>query len=673
MKAPIVVLVLCAVALGTSACERVPFAAEAGTEAAPAPTAATPTHPLDPLSGDEIRTAVAVVRADSRFATAAFHAIAAEEPAKADVLAWRPGRSPRRVAALQAMTINGVVELAVDLGSRTLVSTTERQGAGPAITLSELTAVQLVLSNDEFTAGLARRGVSDLTKVFCAPFSAGYYATAAHEGKRLVKVGCFDTRRSTTNLFGWPIERLYALVDLKAREVLSVSDYGVVPISDADLNYSETAAGTPRPPRKPTLLAQPEGTNFQIDGHQVTWGNWRFHARIDPRVGTVISVARWAQAGTERSVLYQGYLSEMFVPYMDPDFGWQSRTYFDTGEYGAGLLASPLVAGVDCPATARFLPATFGNDKGEPFTTPNALCVFERNLGEPSWRHYELMNETYEGRANVELVVRMATTIGNYDYLFDWVFNDAAEIEARVGATGIDALKGVASRRMADATAAADTTYGTLVAPNLVAVNHDHYFNFRLDVDVDGPANTFNHDVYTTRTLPASSARKSIYVVERRLIATEKEGQFDTGHGPARLRVMNEGRTNAVGNPVSVELQAANHARLIIDRADWPARRARFLEHDVWVTPYSRTERYAAGQYMMGSKGDDGLAVWAERNRDVRNQDIVVWVNLGMHHLTRAEDIPVMPMIWHSLKLRPHNFFDRNPAIDLRRDVPPSH
>jgi len=25
-------------------------------------------------------------------------------------------------------------------------------------------------------------------------------------------------------------------------------------------------------------------------------------------------------------------------------------------------------------------------------------------------------------------------------------------------------------------------------------------------------------------------------------------------------------------------------------------------------------------------------------------------------------------MIWHSFKLRPHNFFDRNPAIDLRKD-----
>jgi primary-amine oxidase len=56
------------------------------------------------------------------------------------------------------------------------------------------------------------------------------------------------------------------------------------------------------------------------------------------------------------------------------------------------------------------------------------------------------------------------------------VFNDAAESDVRVGATGIDSIKGVATRTMTDSTAASDTRYGTLVAPNLVAVNHDHYF-----------------------------------------------------------------------------------------------------------------------------------------------------------------------------------------------------
>jgi primary-amine oxidase len=666
-KIGIVVVMVLASAAG---CQRSPESASAtAASQASAPAAASPgaRHPLDPLTEDEIRTAIQTAKSDARLTAAAFPSISVNDPAKADVIAWQPGRPVARQARLQAMTSDRTYEVVIDIGGRRIASIDERAGE-PSITYSEIEATKIVLSNAAFQEGLKKRGVTDMTKVFCAPFSAGYYGDSAQDGKRLVKVGCFDTRRSTTNLFAWPIERLYALLDLRKGEVLSVTDYGIVPIAEGDFNYTEAAAGTLRNPRKPTALAQPAGPNFTIDGHEVSWGNWRFHARIDPRVGTSISLARWRDSSGWRSVLYQGYLSEMFVPYMDADYGWQSRTYFDTGEYGAGILATPLKAGVDCPATATFLPAVFGNDKGEPMTTPNAMCVFERSSGEPLWRHSEVINQTYEGRPNVELVVRMATTIGNYDYLFDWVFNDAAEIEARVGATGIDALKGVTTRRMADATSAEDTRYGTLVAPNLVAVNHDHYFNFRLDLDVDEGGNSFNHDVYKPVMLPADSPRRSIYVVDRQIAESEKAGQLDRGHGPSRLRVINESRTNQVGNPVSYEVLVANHAKLLLDPQDWPARRARFLKHDVWVTPYAATERYAGGEYALGSKGTDGLAVWAARDRTIRNQDIVVWVNLGMHHLARAEDLPVMPLIWHSFKLRPHNFFDRNPAIDLRND-----
>jgi len=622
-------------------------------------------HPLDPLSADEIRAAVQIARTDARFAGASFPSVAVQDPPKAEVLAWQAGRPLVRQARVQAMTGGGFYELLIDLTARRLVSAIERRGVEPSITLSEIEGTRIVLSNAEFKAGLQKRGITDLTKVFCAPFSAGYFGSAAQDGKRLVKVGCFDTRRSTTNIFGWPIERLYALVDLRRMEVLSVADYGVVPIAEGDFNYDASAGRTRREPRKPTTLAQPLGTNARIDGHEISWGNWRFHVRIDPRVGTAISLARWRDGQAWRSVLYQGYLSEMFVPYMDAAYGWQSRTYFDTGEYGAGVLASTLKAGVDCPETASFLPADFASDKGEPFTTPNAVCVFERSGGDPIWRHFEAVNQTYEGRANVELVVRMAAAIGNYDYLFDWIFNDAAEIEVRVGATGIDALKGVGARTMRDPGAADDTRFGTLVAPNLVAVNHDHYFNFRLDLDIDGPTNSVNRDVYRPVQLPSDSARRSLYVVERHIAETETAAALDTHGDPVRLRVINEHRANGVGNPASYEVLAFSHARLMLDADDWPARRAGFLRHDLWVTPYQPDERYAGGQYMLGSHGDDGLAVWAARDRAIRNQDVVVWINLGMHHLTRAEDLPVTPTMWQSFRLRPNNFFDRNPSIDL--------
>src|SRR5262249_44296622 len=212
-----------------------------------------------------------IVKNDARFAAAAFPSVAVQDPPKADILAWQPGQPIARRARVQAMTAAGFYELVVDLGGRRMVSATERRGVEPSITLAEIEATKVVLTNAEFKAGLQKRGISDLTKVFCAPFSAGYYGPA-QDGKRLVKVGCFDTRRSTTNVFGWPIERLYALVDLRRMEVLRVTDSGAVPIAGGDFNYDAAAIKTPREARRPTAIAQPLGSNVRIAGHEISWG-----------------------------------------------------------------------------------------------------------------------------------------------------------------------------------------------------------------------------------------------------------------------------------------------------------------------------------------------------------------------------------------------------------------
>ena len=85
---------------------------------------------------------------------------------------------------------------------------------------------------------------------------------------------------------------------------------------------------------------------------------------------------------------------------------------------------------------------------------------------------------------------------------------------------------------------------------------------------MDGPANSFSQEIYRQITLPADSPRRSVYVVEPAVAATEKAALLAAHHGPVKLRVVNEQRTNGVGNPVSYEIVAANHARLMLDPAD---------------------------------------------------------------------------------------------------------
>lgn len=180
------------------------------------------THPMDPLSADEIKITTEVVRSDNRFAAAPIPIITLEEPSKANVLAWqaRPQEIPRRARAIIA-TSSAVFEAVVDIGSKRLLSVNERAGAQGPVTNTEAGKVsRIVLSNARFQESLKARGLTNFSKVFCAPFTAGYYGIPEHEGKRIIMAGCFDTQRSTNNIFGWPIERLFAVVDLRARDVV---------------------------------------------------------------------------------------------------------------------------------------------------------------------------------------------------------------------------------------------------------------------------------------------------------------------------------------------------------------------------------------------------------------------------------------------------------------------
>jgi len=55
----------------------------------------------------------------------------------------------------------------------------------------------------------------------------------------------------------------------------------------------------------------------------------------------------------------------------------------------------------------------------------------------------------------------------------------------------------------------------------------------------------------------------------------------------------------------------------------------------------------------------------AARNDDVEDSDVVVWNVFGLTHNPRVEDWPVMPVEIHQLHLRPADFFERNPALDV--------
>ncbi len=629
----------------------------------PAPAKAS--HPMDGLTAEEIRAAVEVLRSAGSFnANAKLVSLSLDEPAKADVRAWTQGK-PFERHAFAVVIFDGVLgEAHIDLAARKVVSWTKIQNRQPALTLDEfLSAGDIAKADPRWQAAMAKRGIVNFENVACFPLTVGPAVDAAFAGRRLLNVPCVDKGGAVNNVWGKPIENVLATVDLVAKKVLSVTDLGAVPVPTQTPSHAWEDSDRARGPSRPIEIAAPQGSNITVEGGQVRWDKWSFHVRLEPRLGTVLSLIRYDDRGTMRDIAYQLSASEMFVPYMDPMPTWSFRSYMDIGEYGFGALASQLRPGQDCPSSGHFLDLTIADVKGDPVGMKGVVCLFERPTGEPLWRHDEQTNETFEVRPNTELVVRMAPVVGNYDYLVDYVFDRAGDIDVRLGAYGIDATKAVAAASLSDPTGAADTAHGTLVAKNLIAVNHDHYMAFRIDMDVDGTDNRLVEDRFTPRRFSETGPRRSLWQVEQRPVAVE--GPVTTPLGAAQFRVESKTRKNAQGYPTGYQLMPG-HTDTSILAADDPIQvRAAFTAYTMWASAYAPAEKYAAGSYPNENPERDGLPKWTAAKRPIDGKDLVLWYTVGFRHVPRAEDWPAMPALWHGFRLRPFNFFDRSPALDV--------
>lgn len=628
-------------------------------------------HPLDALEASEIIAATAILRAAGHVDEKTLIAsLTLQEPAKADVLAWKAGEPIPRKAKVALRRNSATFEAVVDLASGKVLSHQERPGAQPLITGTEfLSAIQVTINDPRMREGLEKRGITDFEQLFCAPRTAGNFGAEAEKTRRIVKVDCFDIRGVKSDVFANPIEGLIATVDLDRGEVLDVTDTGVVPIPGGNSELDPASTGV-RKGGKPILQSAPEGSNIALEGSIVRWQNWSFHLRWELREGVVVSLVNYQDGGRARSVLYEGHLSEVFVPYQDPTTGWYYRTYMDAGEYGFGTMSSPLVPGADCPDTAIYLSPVMANTAGGADVLDKRICIFEVSPGEPAWRHYDLITQALESRPAIELVVRYIGTVGNYDYLLDWVFDQKGNITFRAGATGIDAVKGVKAQKRDDETAADDTAWGPLIAPGRAGINHDHFLSLRLDLDVDGTTNMFARTRLVPQQLPAQPHRRtSIWTTQEDAPRTDSEAKFRLSYeSPAMWHVMNMDRKNATGYPASYMIHPHGNAQMLLDPGDPAFARAQFAGYHLWVTPYAAGERYAAGDYPNQSESGQGLPAWTANTRDIQNQDIVLWYTMGFHHVPSSEDWPVYNLGWHAVTLKPFNFFDRNPALD----VPPT-
>ena len=629
-------------------------------------------HPLEPLSAEEMREVVELMRGDPRFQAlgprARFASIALHEPAKSDVLGYAAGVPVAREALLILLnrTDNRAYEAVVSLTTRSVASWRHVQDVHPAILLEEqVEAEALIKADPSFQAALRKRGVEDAEQVVVDVWCVGNFGRPEEQQRRLAKGNPFVRTSYADNFFAHPIDGLTAVVDLAMMTVLAIEDLGVVPVPGGDGNYTPEAVGTLREDIKPLEIIQREGPSFTLDGHEVRWQKWRFRIGFTAREGVVVHTVGFEDGGRLRSIIYRAALSEMVVPYGDPSTAHHFRNAFDVGEIGVGINANSLELGCDCLGEIRYLDAVMADSDGSVLVRKNAICLHEEDFG-LLWKHYDWRTDTTEVRRARRLVVQFIATLSNYEYAFNWYFYQDGSIEYEVKLTGILLTGGAAPGET--------PRYGTIVAPGVQALVHQHFFNMRLDMDVDGQQNAV-YEVHTEAPPPGpENPFGNAFVPVRTLLGRESEAQQLVD--PLRARswdIVNPHLRNGLGQPVGYRLAPGENALPFAAADSSVVRRAGFMTRHLWVTPYQAEERYAAGDYPNQHAGGAGLPAYTRDDRPIADTDLVVWYTFGHHHIPRPEEWPIMSVARIGFMLKPVGFFDRNPALDVPPPSPHCH
>lgn len=132
-----------------------------------------------------------------------------------------------------------------------------------------------------------------------------------------------------------------------------------------------------------------------------------------------------------------------------------------------------------------------------------------------------------------------------------------------------------------------------------------------------------------------------------------------------KWRIRSTETTNSLGGQPSYVLMPGHNSMFMPGEGANVRERSGFATHHFWVTQYQPDELYAGGKYPNHSGPGEGLPKWINDDQLLNGEDLVVWYTLGVTHVPRPEDWPVMPVHRTGFKLMPWGFFDRNPTIDL--------
>lgn len=278
------------------------------------------------------------------------------------------------------------------------------------------------------------------------------------------------------NMSQWRIEKLFyngKYFD-SVEELQRAYDNGSV----KKIVYKESPDyGSLKPRSKPLQIGPQqfysEGARYNVSNNHVLYLDWSFAFGLSSLTGMKVFDVRFKG---ER-IAYELSVQEAMSVYGSVTPGMIITKFLDSS-IGIGRFAHELVRGVDCPYQATYVDTYRYIDAPLPVRFRNSICIFEHNMGQPLRRHFaDFFHNNFGGMANSALVFRTITAIGNYDYMWDFIFYQSGSVEVKVHATGY-----ISSSYLLPGS----KTHGHQVAENVLGNIHTHFINFKVDLDVLG-------------------------------------------------------------------------------------------------------------------------------------------------------------------------------------------
>ncbi|KAI8979475.1 copper amine oxidase [Mycotypha africana] len=642
-------------------------------------------HPFDQLTGDEIIQTAAIVRQAKPEVDLVFNTITLKEPNKQVMLSylgWDTSK-PRitkvereaLVVILEKVTMK-CYEAIVSLTHNTLKSWTYMPDVQPMLTMDDMFEVEeLVLKDEKVIQECRELGITDMSCVFNDPWAIARHVSHPGREKRLMQALMYMRTCEEDNQYAHPLD-FVPIIDLGLKKVIAIerikprdSKYSRPTIPLQQHNFLPEFVGEEnyRKDVKPIIIQQPQGVSFTVKGNEIDWQKWNLRISMNYREGLVLHNISYQDGPEKRPLFYRISLSEMVVPYADTNTPHHRKHAFDVGEYGLGLCTNSLQLGCDCLGSIYYFDAVFNDHNGQPVEIPSAVCMHEEDYG-ILMKHTDYRNGRAHTIRSRRLVISQIVTVANYDYGLYYYFYQDGTFEYEVKATGE-----LNTHVLAEDESAAGM--GTIVAPQINAQYHQHFFTMRIDPMIDGQNNSVQQvDTYTL-PYPTGHPKNPFgngFTSDYTILKDTKEGQQNACYETQRFwKIVNTDRIHPYSKtPVGWKISSGHTAPFFAKDDSLVAERAGFAKKTLWVTPYDENQMFAGGFYCNQSGGDDTVEVWANREvQDIQQKDIVLWYTFGITHLPRVEDFPIMPVEYCGFTIKPCNFFIANPALD----VPPTN